>query len=141
MLHNLLTTTELQVVWLIARYIIGITVPLGAIYRTIKAIKERKFLDAVIGILTIPFLLFFIFALIHGGTAFNNAAKNYEFYEIGRYYLSAQRISGPYKEVSYEIYSFMRIMEVVGITTLLIAIAIAIVNNIVSKIKNKKIKE
>lgn len=140
MIHNLLATTELHA-GLILGYIIAISCLLSLIRGIIKAIKKRKFLDAVSVILTIPLNLFFIFYLIYGGTAFNNAAEAYEFYEMGRYYLSARPVSGPYTEVSYEIYSFMRVMEVVGITMSFVAIAILIASNIASKIRNKKAKE
>ena len=99
----------------------------------IKKIKEKNKVNILIAILTLFFLVFLFSGGILGGSAYNNASLKYELYETGHYYLVNHN---KYKEVSFNIYIYMKIIQPVGIFSVLIVLII----EIYSKIKEKRKK-
>ena len=63
------------------------------------------------GALMIPFMLFFVSSVILGGSAFNDAAKDYESYREGAYYLVNH---GDYTEVTRVQHQYMKCIEIAG---------------------------
>lgn len=94
--------------YLILAFIVG-----NIIYSIIKAIRIKKYTDLLSLLFEIPFFAFFISAMIFGGDAlFYDAAKNYPLYQQGHYYLFNH---GDYTEVSYSVFLYMQIIEVIGL--------------------------
>lgn len=85
---------------------------LGFLSGTIRAAMKKDWLAVSIALLFLPFWVFAACSIFLGGSAFHDAATDYELYQAGHYYLMNH---GDYTEVTYAQYQFMRIMEVVGI--------------------------
>ncbi len=83
------------------------TLAAGFLYTLWRPVK-RITLNSLLAI--IPFSLFFAACVCLGGSALHEADTNYELYEAGHYYLCSH---GEYTEVSYGIYLFMMILEIV----------------------------
>ena len=99
------------------------------IFGIIIEIVRKKFFNAFCGFCFLMFSIFMVSMTIFGGSAFlGNASLDYELYEEGHYYLCNH---GNYTEVSYEVYTYMQIIEIVG--NVFFAIAF-----ITSMFKNKK---
>ena len=96
------------------------------IISAIKSIKSKNYFDTLIAVLSLPFLIFFISSIILGGSAFNDAAADYELYQAGHYYLVSH---GDFTEVTYGQYQYMKIIEIVGIGTFLITFILAAIKN------------
>lgn len=96
------------------------------IISAIKSIKSKNYFDTVIAVLSLPFLIFFISSIILGGSAFNDAATDYELYQAGHYYLVSH---GDFTEVSFGQYQYMKIIEIIGIVTFLITFILVAINN------------
>ena len=96
------------------------------IISAIKSIKSKNYFDTVIAVLSLPFLIFFISSIILGGSAFNDAAADYELYQAGHYYLVSH---GDFTEVTYGQYQYMKIIEIVGIGTFLINFILAAIRH------------
>ena len=114
---------------MVAFQIISLIIGLYIVASFIKAIKNKKYLDLVSLLLLLPFFLFFIISLILGGSAFNDAQSDYEYYQAGHYYLVSH---GDYTEVTYYQYLFAMILEIVGLASLPISILWAIIRNLIS---------
>lgn len=98
---------------MIIAYIILALIVGNTIYSIIKAIRKKKYTDLLSLLLGIPFFIFFISAGIYGGDAlFYDAAKNYPLYQQGHYYLFNH---GKYTEVSYNVFLYMQIIEIIGL--------------------------
>ena len=77
----------------------------------IKAIKAKNWLQACALLLFLPFTVFMFISALLGGSALNDAANDYEFYQAGHYYLCNH---GRWTEVSYGQYLVVMIAEIVG---------------------------
>ncbi|MBQ7390930.1 MAG: hypothetical protein IJW02_07510 [Clostridia bacterium] len=77
----------------------------------VKCLIEKKYLAALHGALMIPFMLFFVSSVILGGSAFNDAAKDYESYREGAYYLVNH---GDYTEVTRVQHQYMKCIQIIG---------------------------
>jgi hypothetical protein len=65
-------------------------------------------------------------AFLLGGAPANNSAQvQYEFYEVGKYYLKTQ---GTFTEVTAQQYKYMEIMQIVGFSSVFLALAAEIAN-------------
>lgn len=110
-------------------YAIVIVINLGNICSFVYACIRRSPFAIISSFAMLIFMVFMDSALIFGGSAFlGNASLDYELYEEGHYYLCNH---GNYTEVSYEVYTYMQIIEIVGIVFFAIAF-------ITSMIQNKK---
>ena len=96
------------------------------IISAIKSIKSKNYFDALIAVLCLPFLIFFISSIILGGSAFNDAAADYELYQAGHYYLMSH---GDFTEVTYEQFQYMKVIEIIGIGTFLINFILAAIRH------------
>ena len=90
----------------------------------IQSIKSKKLLDLSVGLLIIPFQFFFFITLLFGGSAFNDAATEYELYQAGHYYLVSH---GQWTEVSHGKYIVALISEIVGISSFVIAVVLNLI--------------
>ena len=106
--------------YLIIAFVFFLTVK--SIFKTIKTKKYRELLRCLA---FVPFQFFFFVSIILGGSAFNDAATEYESYQAGHYYLVNH---GQWTEVSYGVYNFVLISEIVGISTFVIAFLWALVS-------------
>lgn len=111
-------------------YVILAVIVGDSIFKTIKAIRQKKYSDLLLLLLTIPFFVFFISACFLGGDALNDAAKNYPLYQQGHYYLVNH---GRYTEVSQPVFIYMQIIEIIG----LISFGIAFILSVISDRKSK----
>lgn len=99
--------------YLILALIVGKT-----IYSIIKAVRTKTYADLLSSLFMVPFLVFFVSAIMFGGDAlFHDAAKNYSLYQQGHYYLVNH---GNYTEVSYNVFLYMQIIEAIGLISILI---------------------
>ena len=64
----------------------------------IHSIQSKKLFNLLVSLLFLPFQFFFFISLLFGGSAFNDAATEYELYQAGHYYLESH---GRWTEVSY----------------------------------------
>ena len=96
------------------------------IISAIKSIKSKNYFDTVIAVLSLPFLIFFISSIILGGSAFTDAAADYELYQAGHYYLMSH---GDFTEVTYEQFQYMKVIEIIGIGTFLINFILAAIRH------------
>ena len=99
-------------------YIIIALIFFSIVKSIVQTIKTKKYSELLRCLLFLPFLFFFIISLMFGGSAFNDAATDYELYQAGHYYLVNH---GHWTEVSYGEYIFVLVSEIVGISTFLIA--------------------
>ena len=90
----------------------------------IQSIKSKKHFDLLVGLLFIPFQFFLFITLLFGGSAFNDAATEYELYQAGHYYLVSH---GQWTEVSHGKYIVALISEIVGISTFIIAFVLSVI--------------
>ena len=100
----------------------------------INAIRSKKYLDILEGVLFLPFVVFMSSVMIFGGGAEPNADVLYDLYEEGHYYLSDH---GNYVDVSYEIYTYMRIVEIIGVAFFFIGFAFVLIRRALEKRKEK----
>ena len=78
---------------------------LYTLWRPVRHVTLNSLLAAI------PFLLFFVANVCLGGSALHEAETAYELYEAGHYYLCSH---GTYTEVTYGVYLFMMILEIVS---------------------------
>lgn len=93
---------------LVSLYVFLATLAVGILYtlwRPVRHVTLNSLLAAV------PFLLFFVANVCLGGSALHEAETAYELYEAGHYYLCSH---GTYTEVTYGVYLFMMILEIVS---------------------------
>ena len=112
--------------------IIGILLVVSLLVNIFKAIKNKDYVSLVIGLLTIPFIVFMTSSIFLGGSAYNDASKKYELYEEGCYYLISHNI---YTKVSKVQYDYMKIIEPIAIITFIMVFPLSIINQ--KKRKNK----
>ena len=93
---------------LVSLFVFLSTFAVGFLYTLWKPVK-RVTLNSLLAV--IPFLVFFLSNVCLGGSALHDAEMDYELYETGRYYLFSH---GTYTEVSYGIYLFMMVLEIVS---------------------------
>ena len=93
---------------LVSLFVFLSTFAVGFLYTLWKPVK-RVTLNALLAV--IPFLVFFLSNVCLGGSALHEAETAYELYEAGHYYLCSH---GTYTEVTYGIYLFMMILEIVS---------------------------
>lgn len=100
----------------------------------INAIRSKKYLDILETVLLLPFVVFMSSGFVFGGSAEPNADVLYDLYEEGHYYLSNH---GKYVDVSYEIYTYMRIVEIIGIAFFILGFAFILIRRALEKRKEK----
>lgn len=93
---------------LVSLFVFLATLAAGFLYTLWRPVK-RVTLNSLLA--AIPFLLFFVTNVCLGGSALHEAETAYELYEAGHYYLCSH---GTYTEVTYGIYLFMMILEIVS---------------------------
>ena len=93
---------------LVSLFVFLATLAAGILYTLWRPVK-RVMLNSLLA--AIPFLLFFVANVCLGGSALHHAEMDYELYEAGRYYLCSH---GDYTEVTYGIYLFVMILEIVS---------------------------
>ena len=93
---------------LVSLFVFLATLAAGFLYTLWSPVK-RVMLNSLLA--AVPFLLFFIANVCLGGSALHHAEMDYELYETGRYYLCSH---GTYTEVTYGVYLFMMILEIVS---------------------------
>lgn len=111
-------------------YAIVIAINLGNICSLVYAFIRRSPFGIISSFAMLIFTVFMDSALILGGSASGNAREYYELYQEGHYYLSNH---GNYTEVSYEIFRYMEIMEVVGIIAFAIGFISTLIGNKLEK--------
>ena len=92
----------------------------------VKAIKEKNTKGLLESILPFPFFFCFFVGILSGGSAFHDAASDYEFYQTGHYYLVSH---GVWTEVSHERYLFVLISEIIGFSSLALSFVLAIIRD------------
>ena len=92
----------------------------------VKAIKEKNTKGLLESILPFPFFFCFFVGVLSGGSAFHDAASDYEFYQTGHYYLVSH---GVWTEVSHERYLFVLISEIIGFSSLALSFVLAIIRD------------
>jgi hypothetical protein len=115
-------------------YLIGALMLFFFIKNIIQCVKSKNFFDLTIGLLLLPFIFFFYISILFGGSAFNDAATEYELYQAGHYYLVSH---GQWTEVSYGKYIAVLISEIVGIASFIIAFILGLIR-ILHKKQSKK---
>lgn len=113
--------------------IIEILIVVSLLVNIFKAIKNKDYMSLVIGLLTIPFIVFMTSSIYLGGSAYHDASKKYELYEEGCYYLISHNI---YTKVSKVQYDYMKIIEPIAIITFIMVLPLSIINQ---KKKEKKL--
>ena len=93
---------------LVSLFVFLATLAAGILYTLWRPVK-RVMLNSLLA--AIPFLLFFVANVCLGGSALHEAETAYELYEAGHYYLCSH---GTYTEVTYGVYLFMMILEIVS---------------------------
>ena len=93
---------------LVSLFVFLATLAAGFLYTLWRPVK-RVMLNSLLA--AIPFLLLFVASVCLGGSALHHAEIDYELYEAGHYYLCSH---GTYTEVTYGIYLFMMILEIVS---------------------------
>ena len=93
---------------LVSLFVFLATLAAGFLYTLWRPVK-RVMLNSLLA--AVPFLLFFVANVCLGGSALHEAETAYELYEAGHYYLCSH---GTYTEVTYGIYLFMMILEIVS---------------------------
>ena len=93
---------------LVSLFVFLATLAAGFLYTLWRPVK-RVMLNSLLA--AIPFLAFFIANVCLGGSALHEAETAYELYEAGHYYLCSH---GTYTEVTYGVYLFMMILEIVS---------------------------
>jgi energy-coupling factor transporter transmembrane protein EcfT len=92
----------------------------------VASIVKRKPLDAFMSLGFMLFAVFMASGFIFGGTPAPEAVTEYELYESGHYYLMSH---GDYRDVSYDIYRYMQVMEIVGCISFAISFILALIKN------------
>ena len=93
---------------LVSLFVFLSTFAVGFLYTLWKPVRHVT-LNSLLAV--IPFLVFFLSNVCLGGSALHEAETAYELYEAGHYYLCSH---GTYTEVTYGIYLFMMILEIVS---------------------------
>lgn len=108
-----------------------------SLYILIKLIKNKQYK----GIISYSFILLFMIcwfsSAILGGSAFNDAKEKYDLYLDGHYYLASH---GHYTEVSYTVFMYMKIIEVIGTTSIFFGFVFCLIEYLKFKI-NKNIDD
>ena len=102
----------------------------------IKALQTKQYTSLLIYLLFIPFHVFFFSSLFLGGSAFHNAAENYDLYKAGHYYLCTR---GRYTEVSHAVYLYVKIMEIIGLVCFGIGFILLGIKNTANKSNKPKL--
>ena len=92
----------------------------------IQSIKQKNYLNLIINVFMLFFIIFLTSSLKLGGTIAEDAASKYEFYEEGCYYLVSHN---NYTKVTYEQYQYMKIIEIIGKVSFFISFGLSIFNN------------
>ena len=93
---------------LVSLFVFLATLAAGILYTLWRPVRHVT-LNSLLAV--IPFLVFFLSNVCLGGSALHEAETAYELYEAGHYYLCSH---GTYTEVTYGIYLFMMILEIVS---------------------------
>lgn len=109
-------------------YIFSLIIGIGLVKSSVQAIQEKKWLDLVSLLLLVPFFLFFFISVLWGGSAFNDAQADYEFYQEGHYYLESH---GDYTEVTCIQYLLMMLLQIVGLSSIFLSLVWAAVREII----------
>ena len=99
---------------IIIAIIIGVCLYLNIFRMIVSCVKNKQYLGLIYALMSLPFLIFMSSSMMLGGSAFNGAATEYELYQAGHYYLVNH---GAYTEVTKSQYLYMKIIEIIGIST------------------------
>ena len=97
----------------------------GFLRGTIQAARKKDWLAMSTVLFFVPFFVFAVTSICMGGSAFHDAATDYELYQAGHYYLMNH---GDYTEVTYTQYQFMRILEIIGIGGFIVGFVLNLIN-------------
>ena len=92
----------------------------------IQSIKQKNYLNLIINVFLLFFMIFLTSSLKLGGTIAEDAASKYELYEEVCYYLVSHN---NYTKVTYEQYQYMKIIEIIGKVSFFISFGLSIFNN------------
>ena len=109
-------------VFMYFEYLVSALILFPFIKAIIDTIKTKNIRDLLICLLSIPFQIFIISVILLGGSAFHDAANDYELYQAGHYYLVSH---GQWTEVSYPTYIFVLVSGIVAILTFPIAFVLS----------------
>ena len=112
--------------------VISLILFFGLVSSAIKAIRQKNYLDLISTLLLFPFFLFFFISVLLGGSPARDAKLTYEHYQAGHYYLMSH---GDYTEVSYGVYLFSILLEVVGLFSLPLSLVWAIIREIITAVR------
>lgn len=88
------------------------------VWDSVKAIRQKKWLRALVPLFALPMFVFFAAELYYGGSADKDAARLYADYIPGHFYVMEH---GNYKEVSAAVFHRMQVLETVGRISLVAA--------------------
>ena len=106
--------------------IVEIVLFLGGFYGLGKAIIQKKPLGIILALCFLLLNVFMASAIHLGGTPAPEAVTEYELYEVGHYYLVSH---GDYRDVSYDIYRYMQVMEIVGMGSFCLCLLLSLIIN------------
>ncbi len=107
-------------------YLVFILASLSTAKGIIQAIQKKERKELWASILSFPFFFGMFVGILSGGSALHNAAKDYNLYQAGHYYLMDH---GIWTEVSYEKYLFVLVSEIIGISSLVLSFIFALLRN------------
>lgn len=119
-------------IFMILSFVIGAGLLVSILSGIIKGIKDNSPATVIYCILILPFWVFMSSSILLGGSAFNDAAADYELYEAGHFYLVNH---GSYTEVTEWQYNYMKLTEIVGLATFIIDFLFILVLNALGKKK------
>lgn len=114
-------------VFMYFEYLVSALILFPFIKAIIDTIKTKNIRDLLICLLSIPFQIFIISVILLGGSAFHDAANDYELYQAGHYYLVSH---GQWTEVSHGKYVVALVSEIVGISTFIIAFVMNLIQDL-----------
>ena len=106
-------------------YFVSALMIIMPIYGIVLGIVKKNPFDSFFSFCILMFSVFMESMIVCGGSAFlGDASVDYELYEAGHYYLCSH---GNYTEVSYEIYTYMQIIEIVGMVFWAVGFVLALI--------------
>lgn len=106
-------------------YVFLILILAVLVWDSVKAIRQKKWLRALVALFALPLLVFFASELYYGGSAAKDAATQYANYIPGHFYVMEH---GNYTEVSAAVFHRMQVLETVA----MISFAVGFVCNMLS---------
>ena len=107
-------------------YIVFVFATISTVRGIVNAVKKKSIKDFFLSILPFPFFFSFFLGVISGGSALNDAQKDYELYQAGHYYLESH---DNWTEVSYGKYMAVFISEIIGLSSFALSFILGIIRN------------